>query len=382
MNTSIRLSLIVSVFFWLRVAQSGLIRSNIVMNLNIDFFEELTVPPNSSLLKLHFTGGVSASQTDKGWVLGPVPVDGMPHLIGFIPEALLYELLTPHNVLPLFFEQRGVSDGVQHSFYFPWKENRGADVRSAEDLWSAVASNMKDESEREKELARHIHLSLTSVSVHLSRITAFYDMQLTGAIHSKKKINNRFSNATDKEIAASVHDFYAALGTARDHLAALIALRLGKPKRIDDLARLLTSMKGDRFFRDPMIGILLSDGEIICTPTKWMVVGELREIGLVRKRLVHNTPYGSLDDERGGRLVSALEAGDMQLRVYERMFKLEGNEPIELHQLLRRHYLFAMKLFEDMAKYSGYNSEIKVLTGDDIISISIDGSELGPANEE
>lgn len=346
-------------------------RRGCVLKAEFDFFDPLPAHPKHSQLTLFFTGGVCASQTSKGWVLEPLVIDKTPHMIGFLSSDELRDLLTPAGALPIFYEQQGVSGGVRFSFYQPWTSGPIKPGGSALDRWSSIAGNLPDNKTRERELANHIHLCLMSINVHLSRVASFYCDQLVGSIHSDKTLGNRFANGIDYKIAASVHDFYTSVGTARDHLAALIATRIGKSASTDDLTRLLRTFKQNETFEDPMIKMMQSNALIRWGQGKWEAAGVLGDINKLRKRLVHKTPFGSFEVEGWGEVKKATCRGDAELRVYERSIQLDDGRTEELLRTLRHHYLFTMELFSKAAIRSGYDHGIKMLTEREITSVRI-----------
>ncbi|MBO9436887.1 hypothetical protein J7394_22000 [Ruegeria sp. R13_0] len=106
-------------------------------------------------------------------------------------------------------------------------------------------------------------MSLLNVNTHVGRIAKFCTEQLVVSIRSGREADHRFANTTDLEISASLHDFYAALGTGLDHIAAVIARRVGRPKDTDDFTKLLARLKGEPETDDPMLVSLIEGGHIL-----------------------------------------------------------------------------------------------------------------------
>lgn len=348
----------------------------------LNFFEPLAALEDHRVLVLNFTGGIRSLHTPEGWALEPVPVDGVPNLVGFLPSNTLSEFLLPSGIHPIFYEQTGVSNGVPFTFSVPWENKKPEAGKSAVDIWSAIGGRLPAERVQEAQFAKRIHLSLTSINVHLSRVVGLYRNQLVAAIHADKKAGARFSNGIDREIAASIHDFYAAVGTARDHLFGLIAFRLGLLSNKDDLARLLSAIKGIEDFEEAMIQFIVAKGHLVRDGKAWTPAGILAEIGSVRKRLIHNAPFGSFDDERWGKTEVVANAGDMEIRAYTRLFVMDDWRTRDVLDMMRAHYLFVVSLFRDMANASGYDKRMMVVSPEDIVSIKIDGKPLADTGNE
>ncbi len=343
------------------------------MIVSIDIKQEMEVPDDHQFLILQFTGGLSARRLVEGWTLEPIPIEGAPHIIGaFKPEE--FKAVTENlQVEPIFYEQRGFSSGVRHRFFRPWSPTAHAEQQTTRDHWSAIAGNIPASSEKEKNLARNIALGIRNVEIHVGRITDFYGGQLAGAIRKGKSHGTRFSMGSDDEISASVHDFYSAIGSLRDHMAALIATRNGMPRKRDDLTKLMQSMKdNEKSYTEGMIKVLLNGKHLAFQNGKWSTAGILDEIRSIRRKMVHGTPHGAHDDERWGRVVAALGGENLSVLLYEHCFVDDGGRKHELLKLVRRHYLFMMSLLREMAFASGYASDMPVIDESLILSIKID----------
>lgn len=330
------------------------------MIINLELKEEIVPPEDHHTFTLYYTGGLTTRRLTKGWALEPVPISGKPHIIGAFSDQQIKSVIENLNVKPICYEQQGFSSGVGHRFFRPWSSWTLTREQSAGDLWSSIAGNIDAKVEREKELARHIALGIRSVEVHMGRISSFYGMQLFGAIASGKTVGHRFSMGADLEISASVHDFYASVGSLRDYLAALIAARNGLSKKVNDFTKLMKEFKEGRIPSDTLMGVLFTGNHLTQVQEAWVAAGILNEIRLFRRRMVHGKPYGSFDDELWGQVVEAHGGQNLPVLLYEQCLVGDDGKKHELLTVVRRHYLFMMKLLEDMAHASGYSSELPV----------------------
>ena len=179
----------------------------------------------------------------------------------------------------------------------------------------------------------------------------------------------------DQNLFAHVHAFFLQLGSARDHLAALIANRLGMDAshgKVDTLSALRRELRASHAGTEPMLDLLIDRQWLIPQPDssdRWTTAGWLKEVTDLRNEIVHRRPYGSIYAERCGWSVPLHpELGFFR---YSRPIKIKGSLECDLLDVLCDHYRTCTKLFFDAAKLSGLRSEMPKLTDKDIVSVKV-----------
>lgn len=355
---------------------------DVTLKLELSLLEPITKEDDVSFLILYFTGGIVARKLRDGWTLEPIDHGGQPHVTGFIKDHELRVLLKDSDLRPIMYEYFSVSEGVRHSILIPYFMDGSSHNLSPVDKWRVISGNLSRGKQpgplaEQAQKSSHIAQSLSNVNTHMRRITQFYTRQLTSALWSQMESGAKFSNTYDMEISASLHDLYASMGTARDHLAGLIALRLNKPKGIDDLTKLLRGLNVTGDLKDPMVQMLVHKKHILRETNLWARGPELKEIGDLRRRFVHGAPYRSEKDENWGQTGISLRAGEMVIKTYQRRLVASENTTQELLTHVSRDYLYLMSLFREQAVSSGYALDIPVLKEDDIHDLNVTGGEFG-----
>jgi hypothetical protein len=104
--------------------------------------------------------------------------------------------------------------------------------------WSNIAGTaQRAGDEGYASLARNISHSLHAAGIRLRDASDCYDVQLGAAIAERRKAGNRFSNIPMLDLQLAFHSVLSELASARDYLAAALAMKLGAPAKIDALSR-------------------------------------------------------------------------------------------------------------------------------------------------
>jgi hypothetical protein len=167
-----------------------------------------------------------------------------------------------------------------------------------------------------------------------------------------------------------VHTFFMHLGAARDYLASLIALRIGKnPQKADSMANLIDVTRTSDFGSDALLDHLESKGYLQQSPAgtgKIESAGWLKKLTERRNEFVHRRPYGSKFTEQ--KVVARVIDGGSGLYRYVRTYLCSDGAEHDILDLMVDHYETASILFLECAEKSGYDSSVITLTEKDLIS--------------
>lgn len=345
---------------------------------------------------INWSGGLQSVEKGKNqWQVLPVQHDNKPHVSGFYTRAAMQEFMEQRGAKFVSFQQISWIDGHYTSQWAPLIPNQQNFGQSPADRWMNVASNltrarcqplmtvnknlndaqyeaiMDDHSEPER-LARSIALSLRCLDNSVSAIADFYHEELTNLLADGSTDGHRHASMRDQALFALVHSFFLHIGSARDYLAAFVALKLGLDvTKIDSMARLIETLRVGDATRSPIAQLLATKGYIRPKPapsTKWEVAGWLDEVTDIRNEFTHRRTYGQTKAERMGHLRPLDES--VGLYRYFRPIYQKGADK-DVFDVMIGHYEKVNELFFIAAELSGHDMSIMHLTDKDIISMEV-----------
>jgi hypothetical protein len=269
-------------------------------------------------------------------------------------------------------------------------------MRGPADLWSNIATNLSerrtknaltgiqqpqynkiaeilDNHTEAERLALSIGLSLRSMDISAEQITEIYNEQLVNHMASGCISGERVSDLTlDQSLFAHVHSFFMHLCAARDYLASLCALEIGKdPVKVDSFAKLVDHVRVEHFSSNPILNLFYTRGYFqkkSTSSTKYETAGWMKEVTELRNTFMHRRPYGSLFVEQMGFVEPVdLDAGVFR---YVRPIRLDNTES-DVQNVILQNYREITRLCYDSAVESGLDYSIMNIGKDDIISINV-----------
>jgi hypothetical protein len=343
---------------------------------------------------LHCTGGLRAAKIkDDAWQIEPILSNGVPSAAGFFSLRELQVFLQNSGFTPIAFESFHWRDGNYHSNWSPLIPKRQNHFRGPSDLWVSISTNLSktrrrdkfknmknlnlegvaeimDDCTREEALARSISLSLRSMDISVEKIADFYNEQVTNLSASGKTSGQRASTSLDQALYAHVHSFFLHLGSARDYLASILALKL--EIGVDSFAKLIPLLREKSFGVNPVLDQLRDKGFLVPDSKKlghWLVAGWLKDASELRNQFVHTRPYGLKFSEGMGWLIPVNQ--DAGLFRYFRPIHIENQPERDVLDEIVKHYKQCTEMFQDAAEISGQNTEMLTITQADILSINI-----------
>jgi hypothetical protein len=345
-----------------------------------------------------YSGGMRAAEAaDNAWFIEPVLEGRDPSAKGVMSRREVQAFFSQYAFTFIAFHGIGWLKGDYHSSWSPFIPGQANHFLGPADLWSNVASNfsrartaddiakllqptreqiaalLDDRGEAER-LARSISLSLRNMDISVEQIAEFYNEQLVSHMAAGRLKGERSTTTLDQTLYAHVHSFFMHLGAARDYLAALCALRIGKdPQKVDSFARLVEAVRHEHFDRDPILGLLRARGYLqVKSPlsSKFEAAGWMAEVTDLRNEFMHRRPYGDRFVEHTG----YAEAVHREASIYRyiRPIVLNGSER-DVQDVVTHHYREITGLCYEAAQMSGDDLTILTLTDDDIISVDGDG---------
>lgn len=349
---------------------------------------------NASGFLANWSGGIRATQIDEHlWGIMPLLAGGHPCFNGHYSKSAMQQFLLERGLQFIAFESLSWTNGAYTSFWAPKIPGETNFLRGPADLWSSISSNIgqrrgkpqlealtnptaaqlaaifDDRTEPER-LSQSIALSLRNMDSHVRGIFEFYHEELTNLLGDGQTDGSNSASTRDQVLFAHIHAFFLHLGSARDYLSALIALRLGHdPLKVDSLAKLLKVINPSEETREPILSLLSSKGYIAKSndnPSKFQQAGWLWKATDQRNELVHRRTFGDLFLERAGHLIPL----DLDDGLYRYVRPLGGKYPAnDVFDAILEHYTNANDLFFNTAKIAGYDTSIINLTDGELISI-------------
>jgi hypothetical protein len=359
--------------------------------------ETLALPRQSDgdAFCVHCTGGFRAAKSKKNlWMIEPVMDEGRPCRKGFFAKAELEVFVRRARLTPIAFQSFGWNGGSYYSRWSPLIPSRTNHLVGPSTLWNNVAANLSKQRSRtepqnmktptpeqitkifdsrteEEWLARSIGLSLRSMDISVEQIAEFYHEQLVDLMADGLVDGRQSSGTMDQSLFAHVHSFFLHLGAARDYLAALIAVRIGKdPRTIDSMARLIDTLRPKHVGTDALLNLLETRKFIqpaSANPNRREMSGWLKKVSDLRNQFVHRRPYGARHVEGAGHLVAIVPAKGLYR--YVRPVLVENDAERDILDVIVSHYKQATALFQDAAETSGLDTSMLTLTDKDIVSI-------------
>ncbi|MGO4316567.1 hypothetical protein [Agrobacterium tumefaciens] len=347
---------------------------------------------------LHFSGGIRAARIqDDRWAFEPVLIRGQLATFGPFSREEIWNIARSLGITPIAFQHSGWSNGSYYSNWVPIIPGQSNHMLGAADLWRNISSRIGDErcghrlnslstpshadiaaiiddQQPDEKLAQFIALSLRGMDISVEHISAFYYEQLVDLMATDQLNGERVSVTLDQVLNTHVHSFFMHAGAARDYLASFIALRIGEdPAKLDSYKLLCKKLRSRHLDADPLLAYLVASGLIKESKQKgqWETGGWMWELTDLRNTFTHRRPYGSRFAEHSGIAISLSPAG--QLYRYRRPFQTETGE--DVLDLVVKQYQRVIELFHHLAKISGFNSEMIVLTDDDIVEARMSSSQ-------
>jgi len=164
------------------------------------------------------------------------------------------------------------------------------------------------------------------------------------------------------------------LGAAKDYLASLCALRIGKDtQKVDSLARLVDVIRSENFESENLLKLFHTRGYFgpkLTSSTKFEIIGWMKEVTELRNEFMHRRPYGDRFAEQMGFAEPADRSAGVFL--YVRPIVIANTED-DVQNVVLRHYREMTELCYVAAITSGMDSSMLTLCKDDIISFKIEG---------
>lgn len=345
-----------------------------------------------------YSGGVRAVEPiDNSWHLEPVLHDGHPCTKGSISSAKLQAFFRHQGFTFVAFHRMGWFKGQYHSSWCPFIPGQTNHMQGPADLWNNVAGNLSqartagdltalieptheqiaailDNRSEAERLARSISLSIRNMDISVEVIAEFYNEQLVNHMASGNLEGERASSSLDQTLFAHVHSFFVHLGAARDYLAALCALRLGKdPNKFNSFAWLTEVVRTEDLARDDLIRLFHQRGYLQQKPTsvnKLEVAGWMKEVTDLRNEFIHRRPYG----DRFVELMGFAKPVDREAGLYRYVRPMMlGTAEDDAESVVLRHYREMTGLCHAAALASGSDVSMFTLTDADIISVDFEG---------
>jgi len=243
--------------------------------------------------EVHFTGGIKGAPTNLGWALFPVSDDEQADAIVFGSPKAHLEFATQacglRYIGTCMKYMSGTNSPPMEIWDFGARDPQNG--LGAADSWSTIGHQAEKAGDTQyAEAASYVCASLRASGLRLRDVSNGYHDQLRWALAEKRKPGLWFSNAALHDLYADFHSLASELSSARDHIAAIVAMHVGAPDRIDGLARLedwLAKPANKMHATDPMVHSLLVALGPKDSP------GWLRRMGDIRNEMLHRTPMGA-----------------------------------------------------------------------------------------
>lgn len=364
------------------------------VSMRLDEMQPVQRIGNAAGFLANWSGGVQAVQADEHrWRILPVLTGGRACVNGFYSKAAMREFLLERGLQFVAFESMSWTNGAYTSFWSPQIRGQSNFFRGSADLWHSASSNIGqlrgqpqlaaltnptreevaailDARTEPERLAQSIGLSLRNMDTSVRGIFEFYHEELINLLAHGQTDGTSSASMRDQVLFAHIHAFFLHLGSARDYLAALVAFRLGHdPHDVDSLTKLLKVAGAADVTGEPLLALLSSRGYIAPRqndPSKLQQHGWLWQATDQRNELTHRRTYGARFVEGMGHL-TALDVDD---GLYRYVRPLAGSYPADdVLDAILEHYANVNELFFAAAGAAEYDTSIRKLTDDDIVSV-------------
>lgn len=367
-------------------------KQDVSINIPSSFKKPVFRLGDGSRRSICFSGGIIATYiSDHELVIEPVLEDGVAYIKGPLTQIAVQKLAIECCITPIAFEQITWSQGRCYEIWTPILKGKKEHMICPSDLWSNIALHfaMKrsmdredlsnnfdnitntDDKTQEEVLCRSISLGLRCMDINVMQIHQFYNEKLVNLLSTDGADGRITSDISDQVLPPYIHSFFMHFSACRDHLAALVALRLEKKHNVNDMTRLLGSIVQDDFNDDPILRLLLSMNiiEKNTETEKWSICGWLKDASELRKRFVHHAPYGLHSNEAKGQIVPVSEKNGLYKFLYYILGK--DNLTYDVLELIEFYYKNILYLFDVAAIECGYDSSIQTLTDKDIVDFKV-----------
>lgn len=141
-------------------------------------------------------------------------------------------------------------------------------------------------SSEEGELARNIAFSVRAMAYRLRDVSNSYADQLYYGLMAGTQAGKRFSNLDTLKVFLNIHSFLVEAGTLRDHLAALLAVKVFAKPKLTKMSQILDFLRKEQR-AEPIAAELLAISDR-SAPTGW-----LARLSNLRNLVVHSAPITS-----------------------------------------------------------------------------------------
>lgn len=255
--------------------------------------ENFDVGTTQSIAELHISGGIRATQDgEKLWSWYPVLRDQGYSQLKALPINKISQMACLIDETLFGGDQQNDVDKQLISRSWTPLDGPVTGMQPA-DMWSSIASNALDAGEQSySTLARHIAFSIHAAGIRLRDASDGYQAQLFGAIESRRKSGERFSNIPMADLYLAFHSVLSELASARDYIATALADRIGAPSRIDAMNRFvdwLSASSRASYRNNPVIKEMLEAHEP-SSANPW-----LHRLTEYRNTFLHRRPLGSTE---------------------------------------------------------------------------------------
>jgi hypothetical protein len=247
-----------------------------------------------SITELHITGGIRAvGQRQPGWVWSwhPVIDNGRMRQHAPLPIGGIADLAKEVG-LDLFGgdQQSNLETPLLSRIWTPFDGPHDGGLQLT-DIWRAIARNAEKAGDAAYGLlAGHMAFSLFAAGIRLRDASDGYQAQLLDALHEGRQAGGRFSNIPMYDLHLAFHSVLSELASARDYLAAALAIKLGAPSKIDAMNRFADWLgaASRAEFRDGPVVRQMLDAYDPGSADPW-----LHQLTEYRNLFLHRRPMGS-----------------------------------------------------------------------------------------
>lgn len=257
----------------------------------------MTIPVNkieygSALRRefLHMTGGLRATRSDGGWLIGPLRSPKGAQRFGPVRDELIGSICKELGVIVF-----GADEITEKERRLPtrvWTPLLGVPLlrHQPADTWALIAraARLKNDIDYAK-IAANISFSLRAAGMRLRDASDEYHRQLLAALERGQPGSLRFKNVAMLDLHLAFHSLLAELASTRDYLATFAARRIGAPNRIDALNRLIDWLeKSDDSIKSDPIALALDRAYNTEGEDPWLF-----DLSEYRNLFLHREPIGT-----------------------------------------------------------------------------------------
>jgi hypothetical protein len=303
-----------------------------------------------------FSGGIRLSQISQSeWLIDPVCIAGRACSVGPSSNTNLSHMLNGNGIQIKSTSEFGVFDGSYYEKIFVVDAERACiyedDHRIYEQKMQFFLMQGLEQNEGylptdftvplDVNVAYNFSTQMKYCLIALADLHSTYHTMLTIGINAGKE--TKFSNLTTSQIFTQVHSFYTALGSAKDYLAWLVAIRIGLPNDCNDLAKLVAALNINVTKANCLpIKVMLENQAFGYDGKKIVQIDWMNEIRQARKNIVHKIPYGSRHSEKHGAIVKSGE-----FYKYSHTIKI-GEDDFDVLDVCFKHAMRMLRISKDL----------------------------------